>query len=195
MTEEELHNSVLNLQTGMNTLTEEWGEFLQIEAGRRTDDATHRKRFEASESQKADTAAENWEKSQTFLNKHGAKILAGIFALITSGLAWYGSQIRGEIQAEQRAGQVDAGIQTNSADLSEFKKTTGTDIKRLQLESVNQTLMMDKGFKRMDKVMIKATRLKEDELPEYPPEFDTAVADAMALKTYAEKFGDFGDKE
>lgn len=189
MTEEELTATVRDLQTNMRNMSDEWGQWLRLEAQRREDEAAQRRRREASESQRAAQDAERWEKSQTFLSKHGAKVAGAIFAMVTSGLAWYGSQIRSEIQAEQRAEKVDKGIEKNTKDLSEFKETTKTDIKALQRESVNQTLMIDKGFDRVDKIMVKATKLKEEDLPEKPQEFKDAVEEAKALKVHADKFG------
>ena len=191
MTDEEVTSTVTDLKTGIDQLTNEWGEFLEVEANRREEDAAHRRTREASDSVRAAADAEAWQKGQGFLSKHGAKLLTSFFVVVTSGLAWYGSQIRGEIQAEARDTRVDADIKTNTDDLGQFKTTTKKEIRTLQRESVNQTLMMDKGFKRMDTVMIKATKLTEEDVAaiEYPPEFNTAVEDAKALKVHADKFG------
>lgn len=197
MTEAELTATVRELKTGMDTLTSEWGHFLKIEADRREDDALVRRKKESSDSQKAAAEVSDWEKKQTFLAKHGMKLAGFIFSIVTAGLAWYGSQIRSEIQGEQRAKAVETNIQKNTDAIAtfkdetfeDFKTETQEDINVLQRESVNQTLMIDEGFKRVDKVMIKATKLKEEDLPDLPPEFDDAVKSAKALKTHTEKFG------
>ena len=191
MTSDEMTATVTEVKGTVDTLAEEWGEFLEMEANRREEDAVHRRKREASDSQRAAADAEAWQKGQSFLSKHGSKLLTFFFVVVTSGLAWYGSQIRGEIQAEARDTKVDTDIKANTDDLGAFKTTTKSEIRTLQKESVNQTLMMDKGFKRMDKVMIKATRLTEEDVEaiEYPPEFNTAVEDAKALKVHADKFG------
>ncbi len=191
MTSDEMTTTVTQVKGTVDTLTQEWGEFLELEANRREEDAKRTRRRDASESQRAAADAEAWQKGQGFLSKHGTKLLTLLFLAVTSSLAWYGSQIRGEIKAETRIIEVDAGIESNKTGLTNLKSTTMTDIRVLQKESVNQTLMMDKGFKRMDKVMLKATKLTEEDLLkiEYPPEFKTAVEDAKALKVHAEKFG------
>ena len=197
MTEADLISTVQELKTGMNNLTQEWGQFLEIEAQRRQEDVVERRKRESSESQKAAAEVADWEKKQTFLAKHGMKILTLAFSAVTAGLAWYGSQIRSEIQAEQRAEKVETNIKTNTDNFTNFKdnefktfkEETQGDINTLQRESVNQTLMIDKGFDRVDKIMVKATRLKEEDLPEKPPEFEEAVTAAKKLKTHTEKFG------
>jgi len=197
MTDEEMTATVRDLKSGMDMLAQEWGDFLKFEASRREEDAVVRRKKESSDSQKAAAEVADWERKQTFLAKHGVKLATVMFSIVTAGLAWYGSQIRSEIQAEERAKQVDESIETNAQSFStfkdetfnDFKTDTDTDIKTLQRESVNQTLMIDEGFKRVDQIMIKATRLREEDLPDRPPEFDQAVKDAKALKTHNDKFG------
>ena len=76
MTEQELHATITELQSGMNTLTQEWGQFLQAEAKKREEDAVERRRRADSESQRAKIEAEEWQKKQSFLSKHGVKILS-----------------------------------------------------------------------------------------------------------------------
>lgn len=197
MTEAELTTTVQELKSGMQVLTQEWGQFLEVEARRREEDALERRKRESSESQKAAAEVAEWEKRQTFLAKHGMKLATVIFSIVSAGLAWYGSKIRSEVQAEQREKIVETNIRKNTDNFTtfkdetfaDFKKDTQGDINALQRESVNQTLMIDKGFERVDTIMIKATKLTEDDLPEKPPEFKEAVDNAKALKIHAEKFG------
>jgi len=49
--------------------------------------------------------------------------------------------------------------------------------------------MIDEGFRRMDTILLKATKLKEEDLPQIPESFNTAVKDAKKLKLHADKFG------
>lgn len=195
MTQEELAFTIRELKTDMHalktntqTLTSEWGEFLELEAARREDGVVEKRARAESESKRAADEAANWERGQTFFAKHGLKVASFIFSIITAGLAWYGSQIRGEIRAEQRAAAVDTGIQENTDNFTKFKDQTDDNITVLQRESVNQTLMIDEGFKRVDKIMVKATKLTEEDLPERPPEFKKAVDDAKALQVHTDKF-------
>ena len=116
------------------------------------------------------------------------KIAGVAFSAVTAGLAWYGAEIRSEIQAEQHVKSVDDRIQDNTDNLKSFKEETNINIKALQKESVNQTLMINEGFRRVDKIMIKATKLTEEDMPEIPPEFRDAVEEAEALKIHAERF-------
>lgn len=194
MTDAELHSTVLELKSGLNTLTEEWGEFLAMEARRVDENALQKRRREESDSQLAAQAADNWEKQQTFFKKHGVKLLGILFTVVTSALAWYGARIRSEIEAQQRERAVDEKIQTNTANLADFKETTETNIRVLQNESVNQTLMIDEGFKRVDKIMLKATRLKEEDLPGVSPGFEEVVKEARKRSIHADKF-DKDEKE
>jgi len=189
MTEDELHSTVRELKTGMNTLSSDWSNFLKIEVERRESDAASHRKREESDSTRARVDADRWQKGQTFFGKHGAKLLTFLVVSCSSGLAWYGSQIRGEINSEQRAVKVDEDIGENKKGLKDLKTETATDIGALQEDSVNQTLMMDKGFRRMDKVIVLTGRVKEEDLPDYPPEFKTAVDSAERLKLHSEKFG------
>lgn len=190
MTEDELRSTVMELRSGMEALTQEWGEFLSIEVKKREDDVVERRKREQSESQRAKVEADEWQKRQTFMSKHGLKILTTLFTIASAGLAWYGSQIRGEIQAEQRAAAVDKNIEDNSRDLIEFKIETKNDISELQMDSVNQTIMIADGFERVDKIILASNpKLDDDKLPEPSPEFKEAAKNARKKKLNHEKFG------
>jgi hypothetical protein len=174
MTQEEMGATISRLESSVSSLTEEWTEFLKVETQKRE-----------REDSKAIQEVEDWQKKQTFLNKHGAKIATFLFAAVSSGLAWYGSQIRSEIAAEQRAEEVDKSIQSNKSTFETFKKEefqpVKEDIQELQLDSVDQTIMIDKGFDRLDKTIIKAHPRQfpdEDALPPPDPAFRKAADDA-----------------
>lgn len=204
MTDDELRATVRDLNAGMATLGQEWKGFLDMEIQRREADATRQRKHEDSESNraamdsdKAQADADSWQKSQTFFGKHGTKILSLTFAGVASGLAWYGGEIRSEMDSQQRAIAIDKDIGENSTGLienamadAEFKAEAKATHRALKDASVDTTLMMDKGFRRMDTVMLKASRLNEKDLPEYPPEFNNAVEAAERLKLLNEKFPD-----
>lgn len=195
MTEEELRTSVLELKNSVGTLTQEWGQFLNVEAQRREESAVERRNRAISESQKAAIEVEEWQKKQSFLSKHGVKIMGFLFAGISTGLAWYGSQIRSEIHAEQRAIEVDEGIASNTKGLADFQEEAKDDINELRLDSVNQTIMIEKGFDRVDKVILTAhTKMDVKDLPEVDPEFKETADEAKRLKLEHEKFGTMRDK-
>lgn len=184
MTEEEMGTTIRSLDSKIGEIADEWTSFLKLEAKKRETDE-----------RKAVKEVDDWEKKQTFLHKHGTKILGFVFSAVTAGLAWYGSQIRAEIKAEQRAREVDAGIVANKDGLNEFKNETREDIHALQLDSVNQTIMIQKGFERMDKTVLKAhPRQFEDEgdLPPIDPIFKETADAAAAKKTHFDKFGTLG---
>jgi len=197
MTEEELNATVRDLRDELRSLASEWGQFLQMESELREKESESRMRHERVDEARATAEAEEWQLRQTFLAKHGMKIASAAFAAASAGLAWYGSQIRSEIDAEQHAKYVAESVESNSKKIEqfesktfeEFKHSTKEDIKALKRESVNQTLMIDEGFRRIDTIMIKATRLKEEDLPPMPDEFSSAVKSARKLKIENEKFG------
>lgn len=198
MTEEEISAVVRDLRSDLKNLSTEWGQFLQIEAGLREKESKARREHEQVDAARATLEVEEWQRRQTFLSKHGVKIASAVFAAASAGLAWYGAQIRAEIDAEQRARVIAESVEFNSSKIDkfesltfkEFKESTREDIKALKRESVNQTLMIDEGFRRIDDIMIKATRLRKEDLPEMPPEFSDAVTSARALKIQNDKFGD-----
>lgn len=188
MTNEEVGAAVRRLNESMGSLTDEWTEFLRTEMDKR-----------AADSEIAERQAENWKKSQSFIGKHGGKILAFFITAASSGLAWYGAQIRSEIQAEQRAKKVDKAIAGNKASFAEFKEKEFTQVKEdildLQVESVNQTIMIDKGFQRLDKTMVRAFPREfpdEESLPKQDPEFRKAADDAAAKKLMYDKYKHLG---
>lgn len=125
--------------------------------------------------------------SKTFIAKHGAKIAGVLFAGVTAGLAWYAADIRSGIQAEHRSLEVDQAIKTNSANISDLKESTTRDIRALQKDSVKQTLMMNEGFLRQEKILLKATKLNEKDLPKIPDEFEDAVKSAKELEEYVKR--------
>jgi len=185
MTQDEIRSTVDRLESGMNSLTDEWTEFLRIET---------RKRAEAEI--KAVEEAENWQRKQTLIHKHGGKILSVLFAGISSSLAWYGAEIRSDIQAQQRSEKVEASIEENKSNFKDFKdrefSKVKEDIEELQLDSVNQTIMIYEGFDRMEKTLLKAHPGKfpnEDSLPPKSPDVKKAADEAIKRKTYYEKFG------
>lgn len=181
MTEEEMGATIRNMDSRIGEIADEWTAFLKLETQKRETDE-----------RKAVDEVEAWEKRQTFLNKHGTKILGFIFTAATAGLTWYGSQIRGEIKAEQRAKEVDDSIVANKENLDSFKIEAKEDINALQLDSVNQTIMIEKGFERMDKTVMKAHPRQfpeEKDLPPVDPAFKEAADAATAKKKHFDKFG------
>jgi len=117
--------------------------------------------------------------------------LSVAFAVISAGLAWYGSKIRSEIDAEQQAMRIETAINDNKNNLERFKNEAVGDIHELKMESVKQTLMIDQGFRRVDKLILKAhsKQLSEEDLPEVDPELQDAVKDARRKKEFIDKFG------
>ena len=148
--------------------------------------AADREGRDASVTRASRIDAEHLRKSKTFLGKHGPKLIAAIFTIVTTGGAWYGSKIRSEIDAEQRAVTVDLGIKTNATDIEFLDE----DVGKLQNESVNLTLMIDKGFRRQDDILVSSGRVDKDDIPDYAPEFKEAVDSAKALKVYNSKYGE-----
>jgi len=185
MTQEELAAKIQSLDSSMRSMSEEWTEFLKIEARKRENDE-----------KKAVEEVNKWEKEQTFLHKHGMKIAGVIFSFVTAGLAWYGAQIRSEIHAEQRSKNVESNIAANKRAFENFKEEefveTQGDIQELQIDSVNQTIMIQKGFERIDKAMLKAHPRQfpdEESLPAVDPEFKEAADEARRKKMEIDKFG------
>lgn len=181
MTEEEMGATLRHMDSKIAEIGDEWTSFLKLETQKR-----------ATDERKAVDEVEAWEKRQTFLNKHGAKIMGIIFTASTAGLTWFGVQIRSEIKAEQRAQTVDDSIVANKKNLDDFKLEAKEDIHTLQLDSVNQTIMIEKGFERMDKTVMKAHPRQfrdEEDLPPVDPAFTEAADAATAKKKHFDKFG------
>jgi len=173
--------TIKSLELSVQSLTDEWTEYLKSESQRRCEEAARSSR-----------EVDEWERSQSFLNRHGAKLFGGLATALSAGLAWYGAQIRADIDAENRAGEVDKSIGQNRKDLEEFEKEAREDIRELQIDSVNQTIMIQKGFDRLDKTMIKAFPRQfpdEDSLPPIDPEFKSAADAAAKKKLRFDRFG------
>lgn len=188
MTQEEISITIQHMEEKLSSISSGWEKFLKSELDKRD-----------QEKSKALDDADRWQKKQTFINKHGAKIAAFVFACISSGLAWYGAQIRSEIQAQDRAEEIDQSIESNKANFEKFKNQefspVKNDIEDLQLDSVNQTIMIDKGFERLDKTIMKAHPREfpnKESLPSIEPEFEEAANKAAQKKLYYEKFGKLG---
>jgi len=185
MTEEEMSATVRDLKDGMSSLSNDFTNFLKLESDK------HQAAKDAATS-KANTEVEEWEKGQTFLKKHGTKIATFLITVLTSGLAWYGAEIKSEIHAEQRAEKVDKAIETNRADFDEFTRTSDAADRTLQMDSVNQTIMIEEGFKRFDKVVLEAHPRQfkdESDLPPIEPAFTEAATAARKKKLHYDKFG------
>lgn len=181
MTEEEMGSTIRNMDSRIGEIADEWTSFLKLETQKRETDE-----------RKAVEEVNAWEKSQTFLNKHGTKILGLLFTAVTAGLTWYGSQIRSDMNAEQKAKVVEANIAANKADLTAFKGEAREDIQGLQVDSVDQTIMIQKGFERMDKTMLEAHPRQFPDasaLPEIDPAFTAAAEAAAKKKIHYDKFG------
>lgn len=181
MSEEEMGTTLRNMDSRIAEIADEWTNFLKLETQKR-----------ATDERKAVEEVNAWEKSQTFLNKHGTKILGFLFTAVTAGLTWYGSQIRSEIDAEQKAKAVEESILANKENLNRFKEEAQDDIHALQLDSVNQTIMIQKGFERVDKTFMKAYPRQfpeEKDLPPVDPAFKKTADAAAAKKTHFDKFG------
>lgn len=181
MTEEELSASIGGLRSDMATLTDEWTAFLRLESTKRE-----------TADNKAVDEVDRWERQQGFLNKHGPKIASLAFAAMASGLAWYGAQIRGEIHAEQRAANIDANISSNKTNFNSFKSSAEGDIQDLQLGDIEQTIMMEAGFERLEKAITVAhpNQLGDDDsLPPLDPTYEKTASDARTKKAYYDKHG------
>lgn len=179
MTEQELSATVQGLEVTMKSMGSDFKQLLQGMAEDR--EGRH-----ASVSRAAKIDAEHLRKGKTFLGRHGPKLLFAAFTAISSSGAWYGSKIRSEMAAEQRTVAVDLGIKTNATDIEFLDE----DVGKLQNESVNLTLMIDKGFRRQDDILVNSGRMAQKDLPDYAPEFKEAVDSAKALKIYNSKYGE-----
>lgn len=201
MTEEELGAQVGHLRSDISTLVDEWTQFLKLEVDKRT--TNEREAVRASERASSDSA--KWEKNQTFLKKHGPKLVGMAFTAIAAGLGWYGSLIRSEINAEQQAEKIDTDIAANKTSIEatqtsfeDFKTTTGSDIEDIRIENIDQTIMMEAGFKRQEQAMITAhPRQLPDEasLPTVDPAFTTTASAARRDKAYYDKHGKLPTKK
>jgi len=191
MTQDELSASVHEIKSGFLTLSQELAELKRLEISRHKEELAEKEKREVSERAKIERELAEWQSRQTFIGQHGTKILSVLFAVVSAGLAWYGSQIRSEIDAEQQAIKIETAINQNKTDLKTFKDEATKDIEELQLDSIKQTIMIDEGFKRVDKVILMANprRLKEEDLPEVEPEFKEAVDDARRKKEFIDRFG------
>lgn len=181
MPDDEITSSVKELQSSVRELTDEWTEYLRIETAKRHEDKSRSAR-----------EADEWERSHTFIGRHGAKILGGLFTVVSAALAWYGAQIRADIDSENRANKIEVGIEDNKKNIEGFKEEATEDIRELQIQSVNQTIMIQKGFDRIDDTMLKAfpRRLPDREaLPPVDPEVRGWADDAARKKMRFERFG------
>jgi len=195
MTEEELGAQVGHLRSDISTLVDEWTQFLKLEVDKRT--TNEQDAVKASE--KAASDSDEWEKNQTFLKKHGPKLLGLAFTAVTACLGWYGSLIRSEINAEQQSKKIDTDIAANRTSIEEtqtsfenFKTTTGSDIEDIRIDNIDQTIMMEAGFDRIGQAMITAhPRQLPDEkaLPTINPAFTSTASAARADKIYYDKHG------
>lgn len=202
MTEEELGASIVHMRSDISTLMDEWTQFLKIEADKR---ATNEQNAVAATKKEASDSATKWEKNQTFLKKHGPKLLGLAFTAVTAGLTWYGSLIRSEINAEQQAVKIDADIAANKESIEatkvsfdEFKTTTGSDIEDIRLGDIEQTIMMESGFDRLGKAMITAHPRQlpdEDALPKPDESFTTTAKAARTDKAYYDRHGKLPKKK
>lgn len=201
MTEEELGASIGYLRNDMATLMDEWTQFLKIEADKL---ATNEQKAVDATAKLASDSAE-WEKNQTFLKKHGPKLLGLAFTAVTAGLTWYGSLIRSEINSEQQAVKIDEDIAANKKSIvatqtsfEEFKTTTGSDIEDIRIENIDQTIMMEAGFDQLGKAMITAhpRQLPDEEaLPTIDPAFTTTASAARKDKAYYARHGKLPKKK
>lgn len=191
MIQDELSASVHEIKTGFLTLSQELAELKRLEISRYKEDTEDKKSREEAERQRMERELAEWQSRQTFIGQHGTKILTAVFAIVSAGLAWYGSQIRSEIHAEQQAIKIESAINKNKENLDTFKDDAKKDIEELQLDSIKQTIMIDEGFKRVDKVILMAhpRNLKEEDLPRVEPEFKDAVDDARRKKEFIDRFG------
>lgn len=161
MTQDELSASVHEIKTGFLTLSQELAELKRLEISRYKEDTEDKKSREEAERQRMERELAEWQSRQTFIGQHGTKILTAVFAIVSAGLAWYGSQIRSEIHAEQQAIKIESAINKNKENLDTFKDDAKKDIEELQLDSIKQTIMIDEGFKRVDKVILMAHPRKD----------------------------------
>lgn len=198
MTQDELSASVLGMKEEFSSFAKQLAELKRLELQRYQDEEERRKKQESEherqveiERRKAEQELSEWQEKQSFWSQHGSKILGALFAICSAGLAWYGAQIRAEIDAEQQAAEIERAIDENKRGLADFKQEAKEDIKELRRASVNQTLVIDEGFERIDKIILKVhpKQIDEDELPEAPLR-EKAVKEAKATKQYIDKFGE-----
>jgi hypothetical protein len=198
MTQDELSASVLGMKEEFSSFAKQLAELKRLELQRYQDEEERRKKQESEherqveiERRKAEQELSEWQEKQSFWSQHGSKILGVLFATCSAGLAWYGAQIRAEIDAEQQAAEIERAIDENKRGLAEFKQEAKDDIKELRRTSVNQTLVIDEGFDRIDKIILKVhpKQIKEEELPDAPLR-EEAVKEAKTTKQYIDNFGE-----
>lgn len=198
MTHDELSASVSGMKEEFSSFAREIAELKRLEIQRYQDEEQRRREQKAEqekqkeiERRKAEQELSEWQQKQTFWSQHGSKILGGLFAICSAGLAWYGAQIRAEIDAEQQAAEIELAIDENKRGLEEFKKEAKEDIKELRRTSVNQTLVIDEGFERIDKIILKVhpRQISEEDLPDAPLR-EKAVKEAKTTKRYIDNFGE-----
>lgn len=168
-----------DLESEVRTLSGQFKAFLERDEKRREEERRFIRKLRDSQEHQAAIDADSWQKSQTFISKHGGKVASFLVTAAVAFVTWYGSQLRSEINLEQRANQVDTTIQQNSA-----------DIRQLKIESINQTIMIDEGFRRFDKILLKSQGLTEEDVGEFPKSFEDLAKNARKQKDMFEKFGD-----
>lgn len=183
--------SLDDLKSNFLSMSQDIAELKRLEISRLNSEAKDKEIRDASERAKLERELAEYQSRQGFISQHGAKILSVAFAVVSAGLAWYGSKIRSEIDAEQQAMRIETAINENKNNLERFKNEAVGDIHELKMESVKQTLMIDQGFRRVDKLILKAhpKELSEEDLPEVDPELQDAVKDARRKKEFIDKFG------
>lgn len=183
--------SLNDLKSNFLSISQDIAELKRLEISRLNSESKEKESRDASERARMERELAEYQSRHGFISQHGAKILSVAFAVISAGLAWYGSKIRSEIDAEQQAMRIETAINDNKNNLERFKNEAVGDIHELKMESVKQTLMIDQGFRRVDKLILKAhsKQLSEEDLPEVDPELQDAVKDARRKKEFIDKFG------
>lgn len=98
-------------------------------------------------------------------------IIVTVVTLFCAFLGWYAKRAVDEYKFEQKQAEVDKSIQKNTQKISGLESMT-----------IDLIFMTEKGFDRIDELMVKATGMSEEELPPKPPEIKKAVEEAKTLK-------------
>lgn len=98
-------------------------------------------------------------------------IIVMVVTLFCGFLGWYAKRAVDEYKMEQKAAQVEKSIEDNTKKISSLESMT-----------IDLIFMTEKGFDRIDKVIVKATGIDEESLPPKPPEMENAVKKAKNLE-------------
>ncbi len=190
MTQEELEEATMQLQSDVAMLATTFESFLE-------DQTEYRKRREAKEkieddrrAREAEISATQYQKAQSFLSKHGGKILALIASAVTAFLAWYGSEILNAYKQEEKQKQVDQQIEKNSNEIVQFKLETTEEFTEVKDAIVETQILQIESYKHLEDTFKAGVRVREDRLPEKPAILKKAEEQAERDKIRRDLFKD-----